>query len=336
MNLKQLLQRLWLNREWQETDTFNLYIDHPFCAQACSFCMLRSSLRTRDNRDRFQTYYMALLNEIDDWAAVLRSHPINTVYFGGGTPSLMSEQLMYQIFDAIPEFLAIRSKCFECDPLSLTSKKLEILAAYGFSYVTFGIQTFDREELHRQHRTNPSVDQLRTLTHYALQLGIQVSYDIMAFLNDDDETDLRRLAEDLRLVMGELRPTAVDIYPMVPKLEGDEAKAIPRIMALRKTLSEMRRSFPEYWMGSEEYLLSGERESLEDRYRNYFLVRMEPNAYFKMIKAYSCSDVAFAPASQNTLALGGYGTREVYSYLDKKLISYRSRFDDDANAFIYY
>lgn len=55
--MKKLLQRLWLTRKWEETDTFNLYIDSPFCMQACSFCMLASSLRTSDSQDRFQVYH---------------------------------------------------------------------------------------------------------------------------------------------------------------------------------------------------------------------------------------------------------------------------------------
>ncbi len=298
--------------------------------------MLSSTLRTRDNRSDFQVYHAALLREIEDWVPVLSSHPIDTVYFGGGTPSLMGPELMRSIFEAIPNFRNIPSKCFEGDPLSLKPMKIKLLAEYGFSYVTFGIQTFDEDELRTQHRTNLPIERLQEITDYALMRGIEVSYDMMCFLNDDDEADRRRLAEDLRLALGKLRPSAIDIYPMMPKLEGDEIAAIPRIRAIRQLLSELRRSFPEYRMANEEYLLKGEVASFADRYRNYFLVRMDLNAYFDVIKAYSCSDVISAPETQNTLGLGGYGNREVYSYLDTKTITYRSRFDQGAKKFLYY
>lgn len=333
---KHLLQRLWLTRTWEQNDTFNLYIDSPFCAQACSFCMLRSTLRDRNNRDAFQTYHDALLEEIRDWAPVLRSRPIDTVYFGGGTPSLISPELMHLLFDAVPGIQTIPSKCFESDPLSLTPLKLEILASYRFSYVTFGIQTFDREELHRQHRTNPHIGRLKDLTSYALRLGIEVSYDLMCFLNGDDDADRKRLAADLRLAMGELRPSAIDIYPMMPKLEGDDTVTVPRIRSLRQLLSESKKGFPEYRMVDERYLLDGDPATFADRYRNYFLLRKECGSYFGVIKAYSCSDVISAPETQNTLGLGGYGSREVYSYLDRKQVAYYSRFNDNAKAFVYY
>lgn len=334
--LKRLLQRLWLSREWGRSETFNLYVDSPFCAQSCAFCMLNSSLVSRDNRDVKAGYHRALIAELEDWQPVLRSHAIDSVYFGGGTPSLMPPETMRATFAAIPGFDEIRSKCFECDPLSLTREKIDLLVEHGFSYITFGVQTLDVTELRRQRRVNPSQERLTMLTEHALGRGLHVSYDVMAFLHDDPDEDLRRVEDDLRTMMERMRPTAIDIYPMRPNLEGEPALVVRRVMLLRGLLRELRRVHPDWNLADEASVLAPADVRFEDRYRNYFLLRADPADYFANVKTYSCSDVISAPATQNTLGFGGYGPREVYSYLDGKSVSYRSRFDPQAGEFVYY
>jgi hypothetical protein len=334
--IQRLLQRLWLSREWTPTDTFNLYVDSPFCAQSCAFCMLNSSQVSRDNRDVMGAYHRALVAELEDWRPVLTSRPLDTVYFGGGTPSLMSVEAMGAVFAAIPGFAEIGGKCFECDPLSLTLEKIDLLAEQRFAYITFGVQTLDRAELRRQRRVNPGVERLTALTEYALGRGLYVSYDIMAFLDDDAAADLRRIEADLRTILEHMRPTAVDIYPMSPNLDRDPTVAVRRVMQLRRLLGELRGAYPGWNLADEANVLAATEVRFEDRYRNYFLLRHDPAEYFARVKRYSCSDVLSAPASQNTLGFGGFGPREVYSYLDAKSIAYRSRYDPQTDAFTYY
>ena len=99
--------------------------------------------------------------------------------------------------------------------------------------MTFGVQTLDTNELRRQKRTNPALDKLRDLTECALSKGLRVSYDLMAFLNDDIGEDMQRLSSDLDYVLAELRPTAVDIYPTSPNLEGAREVVVEKIRRLQ-------------------------------------------------------------------------------------------------------
>lgn len=126
----------------------------------------------------------------------------------------------------------------------------------------------------------------------------------MAFLNDRLDEDLARLGNDLDLLMSDFRPTAIDIYPMMPRLDGDEETARQKVTALRRVLLERRISTPEYRLAAEASVRAFDEIEYADRYRNYFLVKMDPNEYFGSVKTYSCSDVVSAPTTQNTLGLG--------------------------------
>lgn len=284
----------------------------------------------------YYEYYEALISELSDWSYVLGSRQIDTAYFGGGTSTLMTLELMRSIFGTIPGLREVKSKSFECDPVSLTKQKIDILASYDFSYVTFGIQTLDSDELQRQNRVNATIEKLQEITEYTLQNGMAVSLDIMAFLNHDSDQDLKRVETDLHMLCRYVRPTAIDIYPTMPNLEGDASAVLPRVTALRALLFKITRSYSEYQLAEQRYLEMAESVTMQDRYRNYFLVRMDPNEYFREVKSYSCSDPLTAPVTQNTIGFGGYGKREVYSYLDRKEVCYWSHFDAASKLFIYY
>jgi len=329
-----VLKQFWRGRHWKPGETFNVYVDSPFCVQECKFCFLKSTNLGTGDATLYEAYYKALIAELDGWRDVLRSHPIDTLYFGGGTSSLMRTDIMRSLFQMIPNVHAIQSKCFECDPLSLTVDKLNLLREYEFSYVTFGVQTLDKLELDNQRRRNPSIDLLDRLTSHALSQGLYVSYDVMAFLNDDLDQDIARFRLDLTWIMHRLQPTAIDVYPRSPALEGCRSTVLAKIRTLRRVLLEFADRYPDYLLADRAFVESQDI-AFDERYRNYFLVRMDPNEYFRRVKSYSCSDIKSAPSNQNTAGFGGYGTRLVYSYLDEKTVAYRSRFEFSEDRFIY-
>lgn len=332
--LKQLLEKYWLLREWTSEESFHLYIDSPFCVQQCKFCMLNPTILDARQSGIFKAYYRELAKEIRSWEQVILSRCLDSVYFGGGTSSLMTPAMMNCIFDSIPEFARIQSKCFECDPMTLTISKIKMLVDFGFTYVSFGLQTLDEAELENQGRSNPAFSRLKELTDHLLDNGIHVSYDVMVFLNDDMNTDLSRFRQDCRQILGHLKPSAVDVYPMQPSLEGPEDEICAKMLEFKRVLSQLQQEYSEYSIVGGPEL--DKPPEFSERYRNYFFVKSDPREYFASVKRYSCSDPSFAPAVQNTLGLGGYASRHVYSYMDGGDVRYSSTFDAVENRFVYF
>jgi oxygen-independent coproporphyrinogen III oxidase len=117
-----------------------VYTSYPFCAQKCSFCNFASDVSTADAKLRYRT---ALLSEI-------RSHrwewEPETVYVGGGTPSLMPTSELAELLAAIPA-RSLREVTLECAPGTLTAETAAEWRRLGIDRVSLGVQSFVTEEL---------------------------------------------------------------------------------------------------------------------------------------------------------------------------------------------
>lgn len=146
-------------------NTLALYIHVPFCQKRCHYCSFYSTTFGKVERD---LYVQALLREMeqraDEWQ---RNHPdvhfdkehrpeLQTIYFGGGTPSQLDEEELTLIFDAIHRFFSISEGAeitFECNPDDLDSTHLAAtLARYGINRISMGVQSFDDEMLRSINR----------------------------------------------------------------------------------------------------------------------------------------------------------------------------------------
>jgi oxygen-independent coproporphyrinogen III oxidase len=122
-----------------------LYISYPFCNQKCSFCNFASGVSPVEKR---ALYHRALLKEI-------RAHRWKwlpeTVYFGGGTPSLMPLDLFRGVMNVIPgEHLT--EVTLECAPGTITPQTVETWRQCGVNRVSLGVQSFVAEELRQTGR----------------------------------------------------------------------------------------------------------------------------------------------------------------------------------------
>lgn len=115
-----------------------LYIHIPFCRRKCAYCDFYS---LTGNEGLTEKYTQAVIRNIHFYGGAF-----DTVYFGGGTPSLMSGRQMYDILSAahIADNAEISS---EVNPDSATSEKLKDFKAAGINRISIGIQTFDDREL---------------------------------------------------------------------------------------------------------------------------------------------------------------------------------------------
>lgn len=131
-----------------------IYIHIPFCKQSCSYCDFHFSTSLKHKKDLIQ----ALLKEIE-----LRKHvltgKINTIYFGGGTPSILEEDDLLVLVDALYKNYDIASDLeftLECNPDDLTKVKVKELQNAGVNRLSIGVQSFNNEELKFFNRAHNS------------------------------------------------------------------------------------------------------------------------------------------------------------------------------------
>jgi oxygen-independent coproporphyrinogen III oxidase len=123
-----------------------IYIHIPFCKKACHYCDFHfsTSLQNKDSLVK------NILTEIDLRQNYLEDKNIKTIYFGGGTPSLLSEKESFLILEKIYKIYNISNDVeitFECNPDDLSDEKLKELKRLEINRLSIGLQSFDEEEL---------------------------------------------------------------------------------------------------------------------------------------------------------------------------------------------
>jgi oxygen-independent coproporphyrinogen-3 oxidase len=157
-----------------------LYIHVPFCSAICNYCnfnrgLLDEALKTR--------YVSALVGEIEGAAEL--DTPADTIYFGGGTPSLLSPAEIGQAIDACRRSFRVAPDAeitLEANPETVTDSSLAGYRAAGVNRLSFGVQSFDDAELARLGRRHSS-DAARRAIRLARGAGFDnVSLDLMMWL----------------------------------------------------------------------------------------------------------------------------------------------------------
>jgi oxygen-independent coproporphyrinogen-3 oxidase len=122
-----------------------IYIHIPFCKQSCNYCDFHFSTSLKHKPDLVKS----LIKEIETRKSDLTS-TINTIYFGGGTPSLLEGDDLKHIIDSVYKHYDVASNIeltLECNPDDLTQPKLKELSTSGVNRLSIGVQSFDEQEL---------------------------------------------------------------------------------------------------------------------------------------------------------------------------------------------
>ena len=132
-----------------------IYIHIPFCKQACHYCDFHFSTSLRNK----EALVDAICKEIELRKDYLNTKELSTIYFGGGTPSLLSSADLEKIFKAIGKHFTIASGAeitLEANPDDLTKTKTDELKASGINRLSIGIQSFLDEHLVLMNRSHTS------------------------------------------------------------------------------------------------------------------------------------------------------------------------------------
>ena len=245
--VKEQLKDLWLEKAWEPDETFHLYIHNPFCLTECTFCK-HQGMRTKVGSEIYERYYREYLpGLITFFGEVIRSQPPKSIYFGGGTSSMMTSEIMVDIFEAVPNFRSIPFKTFECNPSLMTERKIELLSAYGFTYVSFGVQTFNERILVANDRPPIAFEKLKRLAMQVQGHGMVLNCDLITFIDKKTRTDLRQLESDLNVLASDLRPDVITVYPETFVLRAlSDPERLQMVGCLQLTLSR----FESRWNGA--------------------------------------------------------------------------------------
>src|SRR6266850_6353110 len=159
-----------------------VYIHIPFCLSRCSYCDFATSIYRSEHAER---YVHALVKEIVSQTPDANARVVDTIYFGGGTPSLLSPRQAEQILGALHKNFEVDGRAeitMEMNPGSVTPENLVAFRRLGVNRASFGAQTFDDAELARLGRSHTSADTLNTF-HDLRRSGFEnVSFDLIAGL----------------------------------------------------------------------------------------------------------------------------------------------------------
>ncbi len=206
-----------------------LYIHIPFCKQICYYCDFYFSL-TLKNKDRMVD---ALIQEINLRSNYLNDNNLTTIYFGGGTPSVLSLSDISRIFEAInANFIteSVTEVTFEANPDDLTDSFLQDLRSTPINRLSIGIQSFDDAHLKLMNRRHTAKEAIDCLDRVFAAGFDNVTADLMYSLPDMDIAGLQRNMDILlRYPINHISAYNLSIEPKTAfgKMARNEALNLP-------------------------------------------------------------------------------------------------------------
>jgi oxygen-independent coproporphyrinogen-3 oxidase len=177
-----------------------LYLHIPFCKQACHYCDFHFST----SMGLKGQFIEALLREMELRRAYLPdpSAPLETIYFGGGTPSLLTGEELNQIFAAIQANFQVSPQAeitLEANPDDLTADKLAVLAASPVNRLSIGLQSFHEPHLRLMNRAHSAQESWQAVQRAQAagfeNISVDLIYGVPASSHAIWEADLARLFE---------------------------------------------------------------------------------------------------------------------------------------------
>lgn len=138
-----------------------LYIHIPFCIKKCNYCNFTSF---KYNEENVEEYINLLLKEIDMYSKEVKDYQFKTIFFGGGTPSLISEDFIYRILNRLSQKfnLALEEVTIESNPKTLNKNKLLNYKKMGINRISMGVQSLDDKILKDIGRIHNTQDFMNT------------------------------------------------------------------------------------------------------------------------------------------------------------------------------
>ena len=192
-----------------------LYIHIPFCKKACHYCNFHFSTSDKNR----QAVLKSICLELEMRAQELQSMPVASIYFGGGTPSMLNDDELGEIFQVIEanyQVLPSTEITLEANPDDLSLKKITQFAVTPINRLSIGVQSFfeaDLKLMNRAHTAKEALESLKIAQTYFDNITIDLLYGMPEMSNVRWEENLQ-IAFDLKL--NHLSCYALTVEPKTP------------------------------------------------------------------------------------------------------------------------
>ena len=158
---------------------FGIYIHWPFCAAKCPYCDFNSHVRHRPIDQ--SVFLRAYLKELEHMASLAPNRTVTSIFFGGGTPSLMEPKTVATILDAIASHWHMEEDCeisLEANPSSVEADRFRGYRTAGVNRVSLGVQSLDDAQLKFLGRLH-NVDEAKRAIEIARETFPRLSFDLI-------------------------------------------------------------------------------------------------------------------------------------------------------------
>ncbi len=205
----------------------SLYIHIPFCIKKCLYCDFLSFPASERVQE---SYFNALLREIESWKDKLSGYSVKSIFFGGGTPSLPDALWIKRIMDTLRSSYNLTDDCeitMEMNPATEAADKMRIYRNAGINRLSIGLQSTNDDELRKLGRMHDYNTFLKCYKGARNALFDNINIDIMSALPGQS---IESYEETIRRVV-ELEPEHISAYSLIIEegtpfyeMYGDEAE----------------------------------------------------------------------------------------------------------------
>ncbi|MCW9002977.1 MAG: radical SAM family heme chaperone HemW, partial [Rhodospirillales bacterium] len=172
-------------------EPLSLYVHWPFCAAKCPYCDFNSHTADSIQHDRWRK---AFLSGLERYRNEIGERPVSTIFFGGGTPSLMAPDTVGAIIEKTNDLFALSDDIevtLEANPGTVDAARFHDFHAAGVNRLSLGVQSFDDGALRFLGRIH-SAEESRVAIERAQAVFPRVSFDLIYALPGQDESGWRR------------------------------------------------------------------------------------------------------------------------------------------------
>ncbi len=191
--------KVWLEKEMVDA----IYIHIPFCAKKCGYCDFHSFAGKMDQREKYVNH---LIKEIE----LYENYKYDTIYFGGGTPSLLEVEDVKRILDKL-NFDENSEVTLELNPATADFEKLKGFREAGINRLSIGVQSFHDNILKTLGRVHSAEKAIETYNSARKAGFTNISLDLMFAV---PKQGMKELEEDLEII-GKLNPNHISIYSLI-------------------------------------------------------------------------------------------------------------------------
>lgn len=171
----------------------NIYLHVPYCTQKCAYCYYKTEIL--ENRTQLERLTDLLVKEIGLVSARygMKQRPTHSIYIGGGTPSLLTEDMLKRIKGALEEhvYLVCPEFTIEAEPRTITDKKIKMYKELGVNRISMGVQSFTDKVIKASQRNHSADKALQSIKKIQDAGGIVLNIDLLSGLAEETDESFK-------------------------------------------------------------------------------------------------------------------------------------------------